>query len=297
MGRHSSLAIVVSILALAVAVARPASAGEDAKPQAGSAWVLVFPGNGTPRWKARALQEFIAQHLGGMERIRLADEVSLQKLGCLELETDCIVAALRTRGVQIFLRGSVEGDRLQLESRETWTGDPVASRTVRLGHGIAVNDFRHRVFRLIRPFTEIGGLLDQHPPPVARETGPVFEAPPVLSDRDFWRLASIAGALARRFWVPCFVTRRRVLGLRWWLAGISLALPLALFACVHLKTASATVVPVPFLPLFTALKYGFGGALWASILLIAHRFSFSALRGLERVSYFTIVSILRAWLS
>ena len=120
MGRHCSLAIVVSILTLAVAVARPALAGEDAKPQAGSAWVLVFPDSGTPRWKARALQEFIAQNLGGMDRIRLADELSLQKLGCLELETDCIVAALRTRGVQIFLRGNVYDPRTKAPDVEKW---------------------------------------------------------------------------------------------------------------------------------------------------------------------------------
>ena len=124
MGRLRFFAIIVSILTLAGA---PARAAETAKPEPGGAWVLVFPSQGTPRWKARAIQEFVAQNLSGMDRIRVADELSLQKMGCLELETDCIVAALRTRGVRILVRGSVEGDRLSLESRETWTGDTVAA--------------------------------------------------------------------------------------------------------------------------------------------------------------------------
>src|SRR4051812_47912579 len=121
MEKHG-FAIFVSFLALAVAPLRPAPARAEEPARAqGAAFVQVRAEGATAPWKARAIQESVAHHLAGMDRLRLADGFSLKDLGCLELETDCIVAALRARSTQVFIRGTLDGQELRLSALETWT--------------------------------------------------------------------------------------------------------------------------------------------------------------------------------
>jgi hypothetical protein len=232
-----------------------------------------------------------------MDRIRVADAFELKDLHCTDVDLDCIMAELRVRGVQIFIRGTLDNQRLRIASHETWTGSEVASRSLSLGRGVTLTDFRHRVFRIIRPFTEIGGLLDQHPAPLAKAAGPPVEGPPPIGERALWRLGVIAVILALLFWAPTFVARKAVPGMRRYLAAISLLIPVLLLLCVHFKLSSEPLVPPRYSPIVTILKFWLGGAGWASIVVIAHRFAFSSLRGLDRVTYFTIFPILGAWLS
>lgn len=293
-----SRAIIVSFLTLAAAIPRPAqAAAEERARSVGNAFVLIRVEGSAPKWKARAIQEFISLNLAGMDRIRVADSFELKDLNCLELDLDCIMAELRVRGVQIFIRGSLDNQELRIASHETWAGSEIASRTLKLGRGVTLTDFRHRVFRVIRPFTEIGGLLDQHPAPLARAAGPQPEGPPPIDERALWRLAVISVILALLFWAPTFVTQARVPGMRRYLTAISLLIPAILFLCVHVKLTTGALVPARLSPAVTILKFWLGGAGWASIVVIAHRFAFSGLRGLDRATYFTIFPILRAWFS
>ncbi len=294
-----------SFLALAVVLANASAYASSPPPKkntpqppkpVGRVWIHVRTETPATQWKARAIEEAVAQNLATSDRIVLVDSIQSKSLtsenSCEPEQLDCMLRALRFKNIDIWILGTIEKEdrKLHLRSFETWTRSLVGETELSFGDQTSLSDFRHRAFRLIKPFVELGGLLDQHQAGLSYTKPQPRAVESAREEQSLMKLIAAMVLLGLLFWLPPVLLSGIDPGktVKRWIYSMSALLPLSFFSAAYFLAHEKAGA-------FQMMKYLLGGAGWASVLVVAHRFVLPSLRGLDRVNFFTIFALLRAW--
>jgi hypothetical protein len=124
-------------------------------------WLKVEASDKIPQWKLRTIERAVRIFLGGHKEISFVEN---------EVVSD------------IRLNVYVTRDTVTLQSRGQYGNVPIATSVIALKPETSLEVFRHHVFRVIKPFIQTEGLLQN-------------QLPPADSDPSFLILAFIAGCV------------------------------------------------------------------------------------------------------
>jgi len=300
------LILVTSVFLSGSAIGQPKKPLPFKKDSAGTAWIYVDALAGATEWKARAFSSAVEFNLSRFNRIQVKEMPPLKDLGCHIDNLNCILKAARDFSIDIVVTGNLGPTKIKLTSYETWTHYVVATETLALGDNSNLEDLRHRTFRLIKPFTQIGGLLDQHSEisdphylPAARTDSPATEDGPPIS---IALLVLLTAILIFLFWLPRFtvhliagatggefVPTPRLATLN---VVNSVLFPVGAAATVLFTVSFGQIATGDF---FSTSRYFISGTLWAYSFMLLKRSLVPKVHAMEEVNYVSIFPVLRAW--
>ncbi len=251
-------------------------------------------------WKVRAIKGTIFQFLSSFEQVNIVQNLQVNQLGCSTKDLKCLLRSLASKRVDIAILGKFDGKTLDLKSYETWSGTEVSHSMIVLTTDVSLTEFRHRVFRLVQPFIDVGGLLDRF---YAKSKPPAPYRVNFSEHTAVFVHIIIALILGFLFWLPFLVVKR---------LSKKMKVPFPK-KVAHRKYRIAAALGVPILwglgayygPTVLALmehsipstRYIIGGTLWASVLIIFQRFAIPPLSLIEKTSFANLSVILRTWLN
>lgn len=118
-----------------------------------ASWVRI---DGDTPWKARAIQGAVVQYLTGFERLAAED---MPPLDCEDL--DCIMQNAKPKNVQVVFIGNLTEKEFSLKAYSPKTKRLISQFNFHLNKKADLNELKHQIFILIKPFIDIGGILDQ----------------------------------------------------------------------------------------------------------------------------------------
>ncbi len=227
-------------------------------------------------WIAEAFAQNIYRDLYGFKAVTSLPRSEVDTSQCHKLDSDCLLEKYRQAGVDIVFLGEFYQDKLKYRAYDTLSKSASEKIEVSLGSDTKLMSLRYQTLKLLKPFMEPGGTLDERSLSQAASMDKAAAIP--------WLWLSVLLTALLTTWIlerrtDSYKSQKRFQQARK-LAGL-----IFLYKLIELGWTGKLPFLIPLL----------GGATWAIFLYLTFRYILSPLPGLEGIQFRILFSVLRAW--
>jgi len=279
--------------------------------------VVISPKDGIEPWVSEAFEKQIYRDLAAQSRLTPTEHLNpSEHESCGDIPSmECILQTHQAQGIQIYLRGEVNQSRLSYEAFNTETQRRVATGGVSIRSSAALRQLKLDVTRVIKPFLEMGGLIDQghegtesaHTQliPTLNLENSVYKGEQSIKEdyQDtaikifcvFFLLPMLAVFLSRSRQTKIKRSRARLVWV--WLTMLVLGGTVAVLNETHPEAVSRALDPymVMLSESYSWVPFMLGGMIWAWLFVVNLRFVISPIPGLENISSTLLGRFLQSW--
>ncbi|OQW47969.1 MAG: hypothetical protein A4S09_14320 [Proteobacteria bacterium SG_bin7] len=112
-------------------------------------------------WIAEAFEQNIYRDLYTLKTLSSVNRSEVDISQCHKLQIACLLEKYKRSGVDIVLLGEFYQDRLKYRAYDTFSKSSSEKIEVSLGSDIKLMSLRYQTLKLLKPFIETGGILDE----------------------------------------------------------------------------------------------------------------------------------------
>jgi hypothetical protein len=257
-------------------------------------------------WVVNALEQNIYNDLSGYEKVvSVAKDLAKEKK-CKNRSVDCIVKIYKKFKVDALMLGNVNDSELDYEIYDIQNNFLVKTGSIDIGSGSSLLKLRMGAFNAFKPFLEKGGILDKRKyseladDEIIKPTDQTRQ-----SNSNVTLQKSLLILLAIFTTIPYLLSligkprkhpARLKIVLRWFYPFLIVSLSLIAYQFILVNRDSGTILNNLF-GYFEGYHWvltGLGGILWGYFLMINLKIVVPHLQGIERISPYNLLPLLKA---